>query len=98
MQDHIPDGDNRELIAFIPYQLGFYPQESVVLVGVRGTRGEIALIVRTDLADFTDASTSLVVVDTWPVICERREVTAFTSSTSPKLTCKLTERPGPATL
>jgi hypothetical protein len=50
MPTTIRTSDPRELLALIPFQLGFQPVESAVLVSVRGDHG-IGLIARVDLAD-----------------------------------------------
>ncbi len=44
----------RELLAYVPYRLGYRPQDSVVLVGLRPPRGRIGLVVRVDVADVAD--------------------------------------------
>ncbi|MFE6235147.1 DUF4192 domain-containing protein [Cellulosimicrobium sp. NPDC057862] len=44
----------RELLAYVPYRLGYRPQDSVVLVGLRPPRGRIGLVVRVDTADVAD--------------------------------------------
>lgn len=44
----------RDLLALIPYQLGFRPEASAVLVSLRGSRGRVGLVVRVDLADLAD--------------------------------------------
>lgn len=41
----------RELLAFLPYQLGFQPEESAVVVSLRGPRSRVGLVARVDLAD-----------------------------------------------
>ncbi|MFC4555877.1 DUF4192 domain-containing protein [Georgenia faecalis] len=41
----------REVLAYIPYRLGFVPRESLVLLGLRGPRNRIGLVIRADLAD-----------------------------------------------
>ncbi|WP_149202935.1 DUF4192 domain-containing protein [Actinotalea subterranea] len=41
----------RELLALIPFQLGFRPVESLVLVSIRGDRARVGLVARVDLAD-----------------------------------------------
>lgn len=43
----------RDLIALVPYQLGFRPEASAVLVSLRGPRRRVGLVVRVDLADLT---------------------------------------------
>lgn len=50
MPTTIRTSDPRELLALVPFQLGFRPVESAVLVSVRGDRG-VGLIARVDLAD-----------------------------------------------
>ncbi|HEY8717893.1 DUF4192 family protein, partial [Pengzhenrongella sp.] len=44
----------RELLALLPYQLGFRPQESAVAVALRAPRGRVGLIARVDLPDLGD--------------------------------------------
>ncbi|WP_251151458.1 DUF4192 domain-containing protein [Cellulosimicrobium sp. Marseille-Q4280] len=44
----------RELLAYVPYRLGYRPHESVVLVGLRGPRGRVGLVARVDIADVAD--------------------------------------------
>lgn len=45
----------RELLAFLPYQLGFQPTESLVAISLRGRRSEVGLVARVDLDDLGDA-------------------------------------------
>ncbi len=45
----------RELLALIPYQLGFVPSESAVAVALRRDRSRVGLVARVDLADLADA-------------------------------------------
>ncbi|WP_250445352.1 DUF4192 family protein, partial [Actinotalea sp. C106] len=54
MQTTIRVGEPRELLAFIPFQLGFEPHESAVVVSLRGS-GRVGLVARVDLEDLTDA-------------------------------------------
>lgn len=56
MPTTIRTNDPRELLALIPFQLGFQPAESAVLVSIRGDRG-VGLIARVDLADLGDRDT-----------------------------------------
>jgi len=44
----------RELLAYVPYRLGYRPHDSVVLVGLRGARGRVGLVARVDVADLAD--------------------------------------------
>jgi len=44
----------RELLALVPFQLGFHPTESVVLVSLRHPHGQVGLVARADLADLAD--------------------------------------------
>ena len=44
----------RELLALLPHQLGFRPQESAVAVSLRAPRGRVGLIARVDLTDLAD--------------------------------------------
>lgn len=41
----------RELLALVPYQLGFQPRESLVLVSLRHPDGRVGLVARADLDD-----------------------------------------------
>lgn len=41
----------RELLASVPYRLGFRPRESVVAISVRADRNRLGLVVRVDIAD-----------------------------------------------
>ena len=50
----IRTGDPRELLALIPFQLGFHPQESAVVVSLRGRRSRVGLVARVDLDDLAD--------------------------------------------
>jgi hypothetical protein len=49
----------RELLALIPYQLGFTPTDSLVVVSLRGPRGRVGLVVRIDLADTAQGAAAL---------------------------------------
>lgn len=40
-----------DLLAFLPYQLGFRPRDSVVAVSLQGTARRLGLVARVDLAD-----------------------------------------------
>lgn len=51
MPTTIRTADVRELLALVPFQLGFRPTESAVLVSLRGARSRIGLVARVDLAD-----------------------------------------------
>lgn len=53
MTTTIKTDDPRELLALVPYQLGFWPQESLVVVSLR-RGGRAGLVVRADLADLAD--------------------------------------------
>ncbi|QTE28353.1 DUF4192 domain-containing protein [Pengzhenrongella sicca] len=44
----------RELLALLPYELGFRPQESAVAVSLRAPRRRVGLVARVDLADLGD--------------------------------------------
>jgi len=50
-------GETRELLAYLPYRLGFRPRESVVVVSIRGVRGRLGLVARVDLADLAHPGT-----------------------------------------
>lgn len=41
----------RELLALIPFQLGFHPSDSVVLVSLRGPRRRVGMMARADVVD-----------------------------------------------
>lgn len=43
-------GHPRELLALLPYQLGFHPQDSVALVALRAPGRRVGLVARVDLA------------------------------------------------
>lgn len=49
-------GEPRELLAYVPYRLGFHPEASVVLLSMRraGAVHQPGLITRTDLTDLAD--------------------------------------------
>lgn len=49
----------RELLALIPYQLGFAPADSLVVVALRAPRGRVGLIARVDLADAEEAAATV---------------------------------------
>ena len=44
----------RDLLAYLPYRLGFRPHRSVVVVSLRGARGRVGLVARVDLDDLAD--------------------------------------------
>lgn len=44
----------RELLAYLPHQLGFQPHESAVAVSLRAPRGRVGLVARVDLPDLID--------------------------------------------
>lgn len=54
MSTTITTRDVRELLALIPFQLGFRPEESVALLSLRGSRRRAGLVSRVDLADLAD--------------------------------------------
>lgn len=47
----------RELLALVPFQLGFHPRESLVLMSLRGPDGRVGLVARADLDDVCDPVT-----------------------------------------
>lgn len=47
----------RELLAYLPYRLGFRPRRSAVFVSLRGGRGRLGLVARVDLDDLADPDT-----------------------------------------
>lgn len=55
MTTTIRTAEPRELLALIPYQLGFRPVESLVVVSVRAERSRVGLVARMDLADLAPA-------------------------------------------
>lgn len=50
----IRTGEPRELLALIPFQLGFQPRNSAVVVSLRGPRSRVGLVARVDLDDLVD--------------------------------------------
>jgi hypothetical protein len=44
----------RELLALLPFQLGFRPERSAVAVALRPPRGRVGLVARVDLTDLSD--------------------------------------------
>ncbi|MDC7121788.1 DUF4192 domain-containing protein [Cellulomonas fimi] len=44
----------RELLALVPYRLGFRPRDSAVAVSLRAPRGQVGLVVRVDLEQLAD--------------------------------------------
>lgn len=54
MDTTIRVGEPRELLAYLPHQLGFHPRESAVVVSIRDPRGRVGLVARVDLADLGD--------------------------------------------
>lgn len=42
----------QELLGYLPYHLGFQPEESIVALSVRGQRRRVGLVMRIDIADF----------------------------------------------
>lgn len=55
MQTTIRTAEPRELLSMIPYQLGFAPERSAVVISLRGARSRVGLIARVDLDDLLDA-------------------------------------------
>jgi Domain of unknown function (DUF4192) len=51
MTDTVRIHEPRELLALIPFQLGFRPRDSAVVVSLRGTARVVGLIARVDLDD-----------------------------------------------
>lgn len=47
----------RELLAYIPYRLGFRPRRSAVVVSLRGGRRRVGLVARVDLDELADPAT-----------------------------------------
>ncbi len=47
-------GEPREVLALIPFRLGFQPSDSAAAVSLRAPRGRVGLVVRVDLADLAD--------------------------------------------
>ncbi|WP_125777334.1 DUF4192 domain-containing protein [Antribacter gilvus] len=46
-------GGPQDLLAYIPFRLGFRPQDSLVVVSLRGPRRSVGLVARVDLDDLT---------------------------------------------
>ncbi|MCL2454250.1 MAG: DUF4192 domain-containing protein [Micrococcales bacterium] len=44
----------REVLALVPHQVGFTPEESVVALSLRGPRGRVGLMARVDIAALAD--------------------------------------------
>lgn len=53
MTTKIQVSEPQELLALIPYQLGFEPQESLVVVSLQGSRQRIGLIARCELTELS---------------------------------------------
>ncbi len=51
-----------EMVGAVPYLLGFHPEQSLVIVGVDGTK--VLVIARIDLADVTETDDSIPVLPT----------------------------------
>lgn len=51
METIIRTSEPRELLALIPYQLGFQPGDSAVVVSIRADHSRVGLVARVDLAD-----------------------------------------------
>lgn len=49
----------RDLIAFIPFSLGYTPSESIVTIALSGPSGRVGLISRVDLTNAAAAAPSL---------------------------------------
>lgn len=54
MPTTIRTSDVREVLALVPFQLGFHPTESAVLVSLRGARSQVGLVARVDLAHLAE--------------------------------------------
>jgi hypothetical protein len=54
MSTTIRTREPRELLALVPFQLGFVPQDSAVVLSVRAERSRIGLVARVDLPDLAD--------------------------------------------
>ncbi|HWS59047.1 MAG TPA: DUF4192 domain-containing protein [Actinotalea sp.] len=54
METTIRTSEPRELLALIPYQLGFVPTQSAVVVSLRRARSRVGLVARVDLDDLVD--------------------------------------------
>ncbi len=54
MPTTIRTSEPRELLSLVPFQLGFRPTRSAVLLSLRGERSRVGLVARVDLADLTD--------------------------------------------
>lgn len=53
----------RELLALVPFQLGFHPTESVVLISLRRPDGQVGLVARADLDDLADPDVGRAVAE-----------------------------------
>lgn len=54
MPTTIRTSEPRELLALVPFQLGFQPEESAVVVSLRGPRRRVGLVARVDLTALAD--------------------------------------------
>lgn len=61
MDTTIRVADPAELIAYVPHRLGFRPEESIVLVSLRGEDGRVGLVARMSVDDVGDGGDHLLV-------------------------------------
>jgi hypothetical protein len=49
----------RDIVAGVPFQCGFHPQQSVVVISLRGPRQRVGLVTRVDLPDRADVEAAV---------------------------------------
>ncbi|WP_334169668.1 DUF4192 family protein, partial [Timonella senegalensis] len=49
-----------EILSLVPYQLGFEPENSLVLISLRGERNRVGLIARANLDDVLDPGSPVI--------------------------------------
>lgn len=67
-----------DLLAVVPYVMGFHPSDSLVAVGFAGPRGRVRCTVRIDLPESGDAGRAKAVADQLAAMLERARVGTVT--------------------
>ena len=62
------------LLAVVPHLLGFYPSESLVVLGLGGKRSRVQLTFRYDLPDPPDAALTADIADHAVSVCQRQRI------------------------
>jgi Domain of unknown function (DUF4192) len=62
------------LLAVVPHLLGFYPSESLVVLGIGGKRSRVQLTFRYDLPDPPDAALTADIADHAVSVCQRQRI------------------------